>query len=118
MSAVTFVFRTSPHSSSAGREGVDALLAASAYSEDLCALFIGDGVAQLLKGQHPDDILSKHYAPMFKLFELYDIEQVCVCAESLTQMGLTPEQLIINVDVLDRKAIAKKLHDSVKLLSF
>jgi tRNA 2-thiouridine synthesizing protein C len=118
LSAIIFVFRTSPHSSSAGREGIDALLAASAYSEDLCALFIGDGVTQLLDHQHTDAILSKHYAPMFKLLELYDIDQVFVCAESLKQMGIRSEQLIIDVKVLDRQAVSQKLHDGAKLLSF
>ena len=118
MRAVTFLFRTSPHSTSSGREGIDALLAASAYSEDLCAIFIGDGVAQLLAGQETDDILSKHYAPMFKLLELYDVERIYVCGESMKNMGLTVDQLIIEVEVLEREAISQRLHESAKLLSF
>lgn len=118
MSAATFVFRTSPHANSAGREGIDALLAASAYSDDLCAVFVGDGVTQLLADQLTDDILSKHYAPMFKLLELYDIEQVFVCGESLNALGLTPKHLIIDAHILDRQALSKILHSSDKLLSF
>jgi tRNA 2-thiouridine synthesizing protein C len=118
LSAATFVFRTSPHASSAGREGIDALLAASAYSDDLCALFIGDGVTQLLTDQFTADILSKHYAPMFKLLALYDIDQVFVCGESLQALGFTPEQLIIDAQILDRQALSKKLHASDKILSF
>ena len=63
MSQLTYVFRSAPHGSSSGREGVDALLAASAYCEDISVLFIGDGVYQLIAGQQTGNILSKDYSP-------------------------------------------------------
>ncbi|WP_196368939.1 DsrE family protein, partial [Vibrio harveyi] len=43
MSQLTYLFRSAPHGNNAGREGVDALLAASAYCEDITVLFVGDG---------------------------------------------------------------------------
>ncbi|WP_114767830.1 sulfurtransferase complex subunit TusC [Vibrio rhodolitus] len=118
MSQLTYLFRTSPHTTSAGREGVDALLAASAYCEDISVLFIGDGVYQLLQGQQPNEILSKDYAPMLKLFDLYDIEQVYVCETSLAERGLAQADLVIDVERLDSLEIQAKLHQAGKLLSF
>ncbi|ROV61335.1 sulfurtransferase complex subunit TusC [Vibrio ponticus] len=118
MSQLTYLFRSAPHSSSAGREGVDALLAASAYCEDISVLFIGDGVYQLLQGQQPSQILTKDYAPMLKLFDLYDIEQVYVCEKSLAERGLAQADLVIDVEHLDSDAIQSKLHQAGKLLSF
>ncbi len=112
------MFRSAPHATSSGREGVDALLAASAYSDDLCAIFIDDGVTQLISHQDTAGILSKNYAPMFKLFDLYDIEQVYVCGDSLKNMGFEPSQLIIEAEVLSHDEISKHLHSSRKLLSF
>lgn len=53
MNRLGFVFQSAPHSTSKGREGLDAILAASAYSEDIQIFFIGDGVLQLLKNQEP-----------------------------------------------------------------
>ncbi len=44
MKRVAFVFSTVPHGSASGREGLDALLATSALTEDLGVFFIGDGV--------------------------------------------------------------------------
>ena len=35
MKRLAFIFTQPPHTSSAGREGLDALLAASAFSEDI-----------------------------------------------------------------------------------
>lgn len=118
MSDITYVFRTAPHFSSAGREGIDAVLAASAYSENLSVVFIDDGVAQLLSDQDSSDILSKNYAPMFKLLELYDVEQVYICQDSLDKIGVNAEDLIIEAEILSRAEINQHLHASRKLLSF
>lgn len=118
MSDITFVFRSAPHVTSSGREGIDALLAASAYTENLSVVFMDEGVAQLIKDQDSSGILSKNYAPMFKLLELYDIEQIYICQDSLHKMGLEEKDLSIETQVLSRAEINQHLHASSKLLSF
>ncbi|WP_211092053.1 sulfurtransferase complex subunit TusC [Vibrio agarilyticus] len=116
--SVTFVFTSSPHDSAAGREGVDAVLAASAYSEDIQVIFIGDGVLQLLKGQQPQGILSKDYAPMFKLFELYDIECVYVARRSLDELGVAQADLVCDASLLDDEALQVAFGRASKVLTF
>lgn len=118
MSQLTYLFRSAPHSSSAGREGVDALLAASAYCEDITVLFMGDGVYQLLHGQQTAGILSKDYSPMMKLFDLYDIEQVFVCQASLEERGLAQADLVLDAEALPPTELKEKLHMSGKILTF
>ncbi|WP_252403065.1 DsrE family protein, partial [Escherichia coli] len=44
MKRVAFVFTSAPHGSTSGREGLDALLATSALTEDIGVFFLGDGV--------------------------------------------------------------------------
>ena len=44
MKRIAFVFSTTPHGSASGREGLDALLATSALTEETGVFFIGDGV--------------------------------------------------------------------------
>ncbi|MDN3608345.1 sulfurtransferase complex subunit TusC [Vibrio ostreicida] len=118
MSPLTFLFRRAPHGCSSGREGIDALLAASAYCEDIRVIFMGDGVYQLLAEQHPEEILCKHYAPMLKLFDLYDIEKVYVCSQSLSERGLTSADFVIEVHSLKSDELIEQLHQPGKLLSF
>ncbi len=118
MSDITFVFRSAPHGSARGREGVDAVLAASAYCDDICVIFVSDGVNLLLDGQDTHDILTKNFVPMLKLFELYDIEQVFVCRDSLQERGLGHAPLIIDIPALSRQEIADKLHIANKVLTF
>lgn len=43
MNKIAFMCRRGPHGTSAGREGLDALLATSALTESLALFLIGDG---------------------------------------------------------------------------
>ena len=54
MKKIAFVFTQGPHGTSAGREGLDALLATSALTEDIGVFFIADGVFQLMPAQQPE----------------------------------------------------------------
>lgn len=100
MSKIAFICRRGPHGTAHGREGLDALLATSALTESLALFLIGDGVLQLLNAQQPQAILQRHYAPTFKMLELYDIEEVYVCATSLAERGLVASDLLIPVTPL------------------
>lgn len=96
MKRIAFVFSTAPHGTAAGREGLDALLATSALTDDLAVFFIADGVFQLLQGQKPDAVLARDYIATFKLLGLYDIEQCWVCAASLRERGLDPQTPLLS----------------------
>lgn len=122
MKRVAFVFSHVPHGCSAGREGLDALLAVSAYSTP-AAFFIGDGVLQLLNGQQPARILGRDYIATFKLFALYDIHECWLCAHSLRQRGLTypphiDNDFVITVNMLEPDALRQQLDCYDVLLTF
>lgn len=118
MKPLGFVFRTVPHGVTAGREGLDAVLATSAYSEDLHLFFIGDGVFQLLKNQQPKTILSRDYIATFKMLALYDIENIFVCQQSLAERGITEDDMLIDVSVLSPDALTERLQTCQRVLSF
>lgn len=65
MKSVAFVFTQGPHGSSAGREGLDAVLATSALSDEVALFFVSDGVLQLTSGQQPQRILARNYIATF-----------------------------------------------------
>ncbi|WP_299016782.1 sulfurtransferase complex subunit TusC [uncultured Photobacterium sp.] len=118
MKSLGFVFHSAPHGTSSGREGLDAVLATSAYSEDINVFFVGDGVLQLLKAQQPELILCRDYIATFKMLELYDIENVYVCQQSLNERGIDSSQLLIDVEVLEQDDITAKLHQCQRILSY
>lgn len=118
MKSLGFVFHTAPHGSTSGREGLDAVLATSAYSEAIQVFFIGDGVFQLLAGQQPEQIRCRDYIATFKMLALYDIEQVYVCQQSLAERGIDPAALLIEAEVLPAEALSAQLHQCQRVLSF
>ena len=118
MKRLGYVFNSFPHGTASGREGLDALLATSAYTEDISVFFVGNGVTQLLEQQQPAESLSRDYIAAFKLMELYDIEQVYVCEQSLEGFGLSSEQLIIDVTTLSPSAMAQQLAQCDQILTF
>lgn len=119
MKRIAFVFKSAPHGTSAGREGLDALLATSALSEDIGVFFVGDGVLQILPGQQPDKILSRDYIATFRVLPLYDIEQCYLCAESARERGLSENSAwVIDVDLLAPDALREKLHQFDVILTF
>jgi len=111
MNRVAFVFQTAPHGQAAGREGLDAVLAASALSEELGVFFLGDGVYQLLQGQQPAAILGRDYAPAFKLLDLYDVADRFVCADSMAERRLTRDRLLVDAQELSASALRERLAD-------
>lgn len=118
MSDIAVLFHSVPHGQAAGREGLDAVLACSALSDEIAVFFIGDGVYQLVAGQQPAAILGRDYTPTFKLFSLYDIEQCYVCADSLAERGLTLDALTIPVQSVSRPELHALLSQARARLLF
>ncbi|WP_414165807.1 sulfurtransferase complex subunit TusC [Superficieibacter sp. BNK-5] len=119
MKRVAFVFTTAPHGSSAGREGLDALLATSALTDDTGVFFLGDGVLQLLAGQQPATILARDYIATFKVLPLYDIDNCWLCAASLRERGFsaaTPR--VLDAEVLEPDALREKLDNYDVIMTF
>lgn len=110
MKSIAIIFTTAPHGSAAGREGLDALLAVSALSEDVSAFFIGDGVLQLQAEQQSELALSRNHCATFKVLPLYDVDERWICAQSLRERGLALDAgRVLQAVQLEPEALKKKL---------
>ncbi|ACZ78575.1 sulfurtransferase complex subunit TusC [Dickeya zeae] len=119
MKRVAFVFTQPPHGSSSGREGLDALLAMSALTEDIGVFFIADGIFQLLPNQQPERILMRNYIATFGVLPLYDIERCYVCEASLRQRGLSVDtRWVLDVEPLAADALRDMLNTYDTVLTF
>ena len=119
MSKVAFIFATSPHGTASGREGLDALLATAALSEEIGVFFIGDGILQLMPHQNPEVILSRHYTAAFALLPIYDLKNIYVCSESLAEFGLLGyKDWIVPVKTVNSKAFRTALSDYDQVVTF
>lgn len=119
MKHVAFVFRSAPHGSSAGREGLDALLATSALSDNIGVFFIGDGVLQIQPDQQPEQVLARNHSATFRVLPLYDIEACFLCAASARERGLPSDHAwVIDVEMLEPDALREKLSQYDVVLTF
>ena len=115
---IMFVNRKAPHGSIYALEGLEVILIFGAYDQEISAVFMDDAVLSLKKGQDTTELGTKEFAPTFRVLEAYGVENRYVDKESMEQRGLTEEDLVIDVEVMDRKALRKVMGEQDVLLPF
>jgi len=116
---ILFISRHAPYGSSLAKDALDAILAASAYEQNLSLLFMDDGVFQLLAHQSPDHIGQKSFAAILPVLPLYEINSIYVHYESLVKRQITINELVLDsVQIIDSKAVSGLLAQQDQLLSF
>ena len=106
MKTYLFVLRKPSHSGAYVQEMLDIILTTAAFDQKVSILLLDDGVFQLKKGQHPENVSMKDTAAIFNALEIYDVNDVYTEVESLQERGLKPGDLSLPVQELYRKDIA------------
>lgn len=118
---LAILFTQPPFGSTTSREGLDALLAASAFCDEdrLAICFVNDGVYNLCKGADPVQILQKDHLATFKLIELYDLTECFVCQDSVEKRQLhDAEWLFDGLKFVPNTEIFAVLNQAEKVLTF
>ena len=114
-----FISRHAPYGSSLAKDALDAILASSAYDQQLSLLFMDDGVFQLLNNQITAEIAQKSFSSILPVLPLYEINSIYVHYESLKKRQITINELVLDgVQVIDSTAICSLLAQQDQLLSF
>lgn len=96
-----YVNRRAPYGTIYALESLEMVLIAAAFDQDVSVVFLDDGVYQLKKGQDTDAIGMKNFSPTYRALDDYDVEKLYVEKESLEARGLTEEDLVVPVQVID-----------------
>lgn len=116
---ILFISRHAPYGNSLAKEALDAILAASAYDQDLSLLFMDDGVFQLLKNQTPLHIAQKSFSAILPALSLYEIDNIYVHAESMIKRKITIDDFALdNLHVIDSTTVGDLFNTQDQLLSF
>lgn len=113
-----YVNRRAPHGTVYAQESLETVLIGAAFDQDVSMLFMDDGVYQIKKEQQPDGLDIKNFSKTFRALEGYDVEKVFVEKESLEERGLTDDDLLIDVEVIDRSAVKPLIDVHDVVLSF
>jgi tRNA 2-thiouridine synthesizing protein C len=113
-----FISHKAPYGSFASKEALDAALASAAFGQDISLLFKGDGVYQLLPQQSASLLERKSIGAILGALELYEVNKVFVCEQSLLSRGLKDIKLAIEAHALDSSALQALLSEQDHILSF
>ncbi len=89
-----YVNRKPPYGTVYALESLEVVLIGAAFDQDVSLAFIGDGVYQITKGQSTSDIGMKNFSPTYNALGDYDITKLYVEQESLTERGLSVDDLM------------------------
>lgn len=115
---IMLVNRKAPYGSIYALESLEVVLIAAAFEQDVSLAFVDDGVYQLKKGMQTKAIATKNFSPTYRALEDYDIDKLYVEAESLAARGLTADDLVVEVKVVDAKALGELMEQQDVVLSF
>jgi tRNA 2-thiouridine synthesizing protein C len=113
-----YVNRRAPYGTIYALESLEVVLIAAAFEQDVSLAFLDDGVYQIKKGQDTDAIGVKNFSPTYRALEGYDVEKLYVEKESLESRGLTTDDLIVPVEVMDKDQLAALMEEQEVILSF
>ncbi|OGT31684.1 MAG: sulfurtransferase TusC [Gammaproteobacteria bacterium RBG_16_51_14] len=107
-----------PHGTLHAWESLDLTLTAAAFEQEVSVVFMGDGVFQLLADQDTSQINIKNFAPAYRTFRDYDIRHVYVEKEALARRGLSSDDLLIDVNLVDTGALCRLMTEQDIILHF
>ncbi len=113
-----FVNRKAPYGTVYALEALEVVLISAAFDQDVSMVFVDDGVYELVKGQNTKATGMKNYSPTYRALEGYDIEKLYVDEESLEARGLTTENLLVPVEVLNTAQMAELMDQQDVVISF
>ena len=112
------VNRTAPYGTIYALESLEVVLIAATFDQDVSLAFLDDGVYPLVKGQKTAGIEMKNFSPTFRALDDYDVNKLYVERESLQARGLSPDDLIVPVEVLDSAELGRLMAEQDVVLSF
>ncbi len=112
MKKITIIFRQAPHGNSSSREGLDFALLSASFDQEVSLIFVDDGVLNILKDQQPMLIGTRDFVSTFKALSLYDIDNVYGCRTSMVERGISVEQSLISLTLLEVDEITQQLNQA------
>lgn len=115
---LTFINTQTPHSGDAARNALDMIMMAVSMDQPVQVFFMHDGVWQLI-AQDTSAIERKNPLHKYRILaDVFEMEELYVCAQSLSERHLDSASLSIEVTPLDSDALQQKLALSSKVVRF
>lgn len=118
MKTLALINSKAPFASTYGKDSLDVALIFASFEQGVSLFFQGDGVYQLIDKQDGSVISVKDYLKTFSAFEFYDIEDIYVCQQSLSERKLSNTFHIEGIQIITAKDFALQLTKHKHILRF
>jgi tRNA 2-thiouridine synthesizing protein C len=115
---VAILMRKPPYGSVYTAEGFRTMMGIAVFEMDISVIFLDDGVYTLFKNQNPEKLDMKPLGDGFPMLTEFDVEKFYVHDESLRERGLTRDDLLMDVEVIDSARVAEIIESTGKVLPF
>ena len=115
---VAVLMRKAPYGSVYTAEGFRSMMGIGVFEMDINVVFVDDGVYALVKGQDPAKLDMKPLGDGFPMLPDFDVHKFYVHDRSLAERGLTPDDLVMDVEIVDDERVAQILRSSGIVLPF
>lgn len=100
-----YLNRKAPYGTIYALEILEMILISAAFEQDVYVAFVDDGVYQIRKGHDTQGVEMKSFLPTYRALEGYDIEKLYAEKESMEERGLTIDDFVVPIEVVDRAAM-------------
>jgi tRNA 2-thiouridine synthesizing protein C len=115
---VAILMRKAPYGSVYTAEGFRSMMGIGVFEMDINVVFVDDGVYALVKGQDPAELDMKPLGEGFPMLPDFGVSKFYVHEQSLSERGLTSDDLVMDVEILDDAGAARVLESSGIVLPF
>ena len=107
----------SPYGSSKAQEMLDIVLTGAAYEVPVTLLLMEDGAFQLTEEQDGTCVGKKTLLSNLQALEIYGVEQIYACEESIIKRGINLEKSTLNIEISNSSQIAKLISQHSHVLT-
>jgi len=118
MKKVAVLMRKAPYGSVYTAEGFRSVMGIGVFEMDAILIFVDDGVYALLKDQDPEKLRMRPLGDGFPSLPDFGVNGFYVHQPSLEARGLTVDDLVMDVQLVDSAGLSKLLAEYSPVLPF
>jgi tRNA 2-thiouridine synthesizing protein C len=112
------LMRKAPYGSVYTAEGFRTILGIAVFEIALSVVFVDDGVYTLVRNQDPSQLEMKPLGDGFPMLAEFGVDRLYVHDQSLAERGLTADDLVMDVQIVNSEQVAGILQSAGKVLPF
>ena len=118
MKKVAILMRKAPYGSVYTAEGFRSVMGIGIFEMDAALIFVEDGIYALIKDQNPEQLDMQPLGDGFPMLPEFGVNRFYAHQPSLEERGLSVDDLVMEVQLIDSAGLAELLAEYGTVLPF